>query len=42
MEDLFQKAETALDHSSLTPAQREGLREAFSLVRQQTQHSGTQ
>jgi geranylgeranyl diphosphate synthase type I len=42
MEELFQKAETALDQSSFTPAQREGLREAFALVRQQTQHTGTQ
>jgi geranylgeranyl diphosphate synthase type I len=42
MESLFQKAESALDNSSFTPAQREGLREAFSLVRQQTQHTGTQ
>jgi len=41
MEDLFQKAETALDNSSFTPDQREGLREAFALVRQQTQHTGT-
>jgi geranylgeranyl diphosphate synthase type I len=41
MEDLFQKAETALDNSSFTPEQREGLREAFALVRQQTQHTGT-
>jgi geranylgeranyl diphosphate synthase, type I len=36
MESLFQKAETALENSSFTPAEREGLREAFSLVRQQT------
>ena len=42
MEDLFQKAETALENSSFTPEQRDGLREAFSLVRQQTQHTGTQ
>ena len=42
MEALFQKAENALDHSSFTPAQRDGLRESFALVRQQTQHSGTQ
>ena len=42
MEALFQKAETALENSSFTPAQRDGLREAFSLVRQQTQHTGTQ
>jgi geranylgeranyl diphosphate synthase type I len=42
MESLFQKAETALENSSFTPAQREGLREAFSLVRQQTRHTGTQ
>ena len=41
MEDLFQKAETALDNSSFTPEQRDGLREAFALVRQQTQHTGT-
>jgi len=42
MEALFQKAETALETSSFTPAQREGLRESFSMVRQQTQHTGTQ
>lgn len=42
MEALFQKAETALENSSFTAAQREGLREAVDLVRQQTQHSGTQ
>jgi len=42
METLFQQAETALDHSSFTSAQRDGLRESFSLVRQQTQHTGTQ
>ena len=42
MEALFRKAETALENSSFTPAQREGLREAFALVRQQTQHTGTQ
>jgi hypothetical protein len=40
MEALFQKAEIALENSSFTPAQREGLREAFALVRQQTQHTG--
>jgi len=42
MEDLFQKAETALENSSFTPEQRDGLREAFALVRQQTQYTGTQ
>jgi geranylgeranyl diphosphate synthase type I len=42
MEALFLQAETALESSSFTPAQREGLREAFALVRQQTQHTGTQ
>jgi len=42
MEALFQQVETTLKHSSFTPAQCEGLREAFSLVRQQTQHTGTQ
>jgi geranylgeranyl diphosphate synthase type I len=42
MEELFQKAETALENSSFTLDQREGLREAFALVRQQTQHTGTQ
>jgi len=42
MEELFQKAETALEHSSFTPAQRDGVREAVALVRQQTQHTGTQ
>lgn len=42
MEALFQQAETALENSSFTPAQRDGLREAFASVRQQTQHTGTQ
>ena len=42
MESLFQKAETARENSSFTPGQRDGLREAFALVRQQTQHTGTQ
>jgi geranylgeranyl diphosphate synthase type I len=42
METLFQKAEAVLGHSSFTPEQRDGLREAFTLVRQQTQHTGTQ
>jgi geranylgeranyl diphosphate synthase type I len=42
MEALFQKAESALEASSFTIAQRDGLREAFALVRQQTQHTGTQ
>jgi geranylgeranyl diphosphate synthase type I len=42
MEALFQKSEMAIDGSSLTVFQREGLREAFALVRQQTQHTGTQ
>lgn len=42
MEALFQKAEAALADSSFTPEQRDGLREAFALVRQQTQHTGTQ
>jgi geranylgeranyl diphosphate synthase type I len=42
MESLFAKAETALENSSFAPAQRDGLREAFALVRQQTQHTGTQ
>lgn len=41
MESLFQKAEAALDHSSFSPVQIDGLRLAFSLVRQQTQHTGT-
>src|SRR5476651_256699 len=41
MEALFQKSESALESSSFTPAQRDGLREAFALVRQQTQHTGT-
>jgi geranylgeranyl diphosphate synthase type I len=36
MESLSQKAEAALENSSFTTTQREGLREAFSLVRQQT------
>src|SRR5476649_2095832 len=42
MESLFQKAEAALESSSFTPAQRDGVREAVALVRQQTQHTGTQ
>ena len=42
MELLFQRSETALETSSLTPAQRVGLREVIGLVRQQTQHTGTQ
>jgi len=42
MESLFEKAQAALDASSFTPAQRVGLREAFGLVRQLTQHTGTQ
>jgi geranylgeranyl diphosphate synthase, type I len=42
MEALFQKAEIARESSSFTAGQREGLREAFALIRQQTQHTGTQ
>jgi geranylgeranyl diphosphate synthase type I len=42
MNDLFLQSETALDSSSLTPVQREGYREVFAVIRQQTQHSGTQ
>jgi geranylgeranyl diphosphate synthase type I len=42
MEALFEQAEAALSHSSFTDSQKDGLREAFALVRQQTQHSGTQ
>ena len=42
MESLFAKSETALGNSSFSPAQLEGLREAFALVRQQTRHTGTQ
>jgi len=42
MEALFQQAEAALESSSFSAAQRDGLREAISLVRQQTQHTGTQ
>jgi geranylgeranyl diphosphate synthase type I len=42
MEGLFLKVETALENSSFPPDQREGLREAFAMVRQQTQHTGTQ
>jgi geranylgeranyl diphosphate synthase, type I len=34
---LFQKAESILDNSTFTPAQRDGLRKAFSAVRQHTQ-----
>jgi geranylgeranyl diphosphate synthase, type I len=41
MESLFEKAEAALQGSTFTPAQREGLREMFWLIRQQTQHTGT-
>jgi geranylgeranyl diphosphate synthase type I len=37
---LFQKAESTLDISSFSSAQRDGLREAFSLVRHQTQPTG--
>jgi geranylgeranyl diphosphate synthase type I len=42
MESLFLKSETALENSSLTATQRHGLREAVGMVRQQTQHTGTQ
>ena len=42
MEALFAKAEGALVNSSFSPGQRDGLRESFALVRQQTQHTGTQ
>ena len=42
MNELFLQSETALDSSSLTPLQREGYREVFAMIRQQTQHSGTQ
>ncbi len=42
MEELFLKAEMALDQSSFAPAQRDGIREAFALVRQQTRYTGTQ
>jgi geranylgeranyl diphosphate synthase type I len=42
MEALFSQTEAALENSTFTPAQRDGLREAFALVRQQTQHTGTQ
>jgi geranylgeranyl diphosphate synthase type I len=42
MEALFAQAESALSHTTFTPAQRDGLREAFALVRQLTQHTGTQ
>jgi len=42
METLFAQAESALEGTSFTPAQRGGLREAFDLVRQLTQHTGTQ
>ena len=41
MEALFQQAEMMLGQSSLRPEQRDGLREAIALVRQQTQHTGT-
>jgi geranylgeranyl diphosphate synthase type I len=41
MNELFGQAEAALAASSLTPAQAGGYREVFSLIRQQTQHSGT-
>ena len=42
MEALFAQAESALESTSFTPGQRQGLREAFALVRLQTQHTGTQ
>ncbi len=42
MEALFEKTRAALDSSSFTAAQREGLRDAFAQVRQLTQHTGTQ
>ena len=42
MESLFDQSQAALESSSFTPTQRDGLREAFALVRQQTQHTGTQ
>ena len=42
MNELFNQSEAALAASSLTPAQAEGYREVFSLIRQQTRHSGTQ
>ena len=42
MEALFQKSESMVDNSSFAPAQRDGLREAFAIVRQQAQHTGTQ
>jgi geranylgeranyl diphosphate synthase type I len=41
MNELFTQAEAALATSSLTTAQCEGYREVFSLIRQQTQFSGT-
>ena len=41
MGGLFQKAEGILDHSSFSPAQRDGIRQAFSMVRQHTQPAGT-
>ena len=42
MEALFEASETALLASSLDTSQRDGLREVLALIRQQTQHTGTQ
>jgi geranylgeranyl diphosphate synthase type I len=42
METLFQKSQNAMEQSSFSNVQRDGLREAFAMVRQQTQHTGTQ
>ena len=42
METLFRQSEVSLESSSLDAAQRAGWREAIALVRQQTQHTGTQ
>jgi geranylgeranyl diphosphate synthase type I len=39
---LFQESEAALVTSSLDLTQRDGLREVLALIRQQTQHTGTQ
>jgi geranylgeranyl pyrophosphate synthase len=41
MQDLFARAENALEQAPFSPMQRDGLREAIAFIRQQTQHTGT-
>lgn len=41
MTQLFFESEESLIRSSLTESQREGMRDAIDLIRQQTQHTGT-